>query len=123
MNNTQEFKDVYDAVFNWYYNKETKKIEPPMLRLSIPSYVRDRLDWITEEAMVNPALSFKGMVMMMLNTHAPEKKLKEEWEFGANSDYMPMSQEYKDWISDPILHDFREMFITTALIYGYKDRD
>lgn len=41
-----------------------------------------------------------------------------DWEFGASSDYMPVSDEYRNWLNDPILGNIRSVALMIAVIYG-----
>ena len=47
-----------------------------------------------------------------------EKALKEDWELGAASDYMPVSDKYREWLQDPILHDIRRVAVMVGFIYA-----
>ena len=47
-----------------------------------------------------------------------EKALKEDWKLGAVSDYMPVSDKYREWLQDPLLHDIRQVAVMVAFIYA-----
>lgn len=36
---------------------------------------------------------------------------------GAASDYMPVSDKYREWLQDPILHDIRQVAVMVGFIY------
>ena len=48
----------------------------------------------------------------------PLPEFKKDWEFGASSDYMPVSDEYRNWLNDPILGNIRSVALMIAVIYG-----
>ncbi|MGE9901938.1 hypothetical protein [Lactobacillus johnsonii] len=62
-------------------------------------------------------LTFRGAFKMLLDID-DEEDLKKDWEFGASSDYMPVSDEYRNWLNDPILGNIRSVALMIAVIYG-----
>ena len=47
-----------------------------------------------------------------------EKALKEDWKLGSASDYMQVSDKYREWLQDPILHDIRQVAVMLGFIYA-----
>lgn len=83
----------------------------PYLNLS-----KKRIDWVSNEIQ-GGMLTFRGAFKMLLDID-DEEDLKKDWEFGASSDYMPVSDEYRNWLNDPILGNIRSVALMIAVIYG-----
>ncbi|WP_261786962.1 hypothetical protein [Lactobacillus taiwanensis] len=62
-------------------------------------------------------LTCQGSFRILLEMY-DEKALKEDWEFGCASDYMPVSDKYREWLQDPILHDIRRVADIVGFIYA-----
>lgn len=75
-----------------------------------------RIDWVSNEIQ-NGMLTFRGAFKMLLDID-DEEDLKKDWEFGASSEYMPVSDEYRNWLNDPILGNIRSVALMIAVIYG-----
>lgn len=115
--------EAMDLVYDWKVNEKNGKIDPSTVRHTLPKFVRNRLNWLRKESQVNPGLTYTGSLLMMLGTQKDEKELKDDWDMGAASDYLPFSEEYKEWIDDPFCSNARQMAIALALIFGFKDDD
>lgn len=98
------------------------KAAPPTYNYPLPDFVQKRIDWLQHESKVNGALSPLGQIKFLINIDN-EKKLEREWNFGAMTDYQPVSKEYRDWINHPILEDMRKLAVAIAVIYGTPKRD
>ena len=91
------------------------KCSPPAKNFPLPDFVQARIDWLSDE-MQRGGLTFQGAFKMLLDID-DEEDLKKDWEFGASSDYMPVSDKYREWLQDPILHDIRRVAVMVAFIY------
>ena len=103
----------YDWVYGW--KVEDGKCVPPAKNHSLPEFVQKRIDWVSNEIQ-GGMLTFRGAFKMLLDID-DEKALKEDWELGAVSDYMPVSDKYREWLQDPILHDIRRVAVMVGFIY------
>lgn len=110
-----EVGKAYSQVYGWKINDDGK-IEPPHINNPLPDFVEKRLNWVSKEMSRGTGLSFRGAFQQLLDID-DEKKLKKNWEFGASSDYLPVSKEYKEWLEHPILEDIRRVAVMVAFIY------
>ena len=106
--------ESYDWVYGW--RVEDGKCSPPARNFPLPDFVQARIDWLSDE-MQRGGLTFQGAFKMLLDID-DEKALKEDWELGAVSDYMPVCEKYREWLLDPILHDIRRVAVMVAFIYA-----
>ena len=117
----KEFKIEKDSVeesYRWAYGWRVVdgKCSPPAKNFPLPEFVKKRIDWVSNEIQ-GGMLTFRGAFKMLLEID-DEKELKKEWEFGASSDYMPVSDEYRNWLNDPILGDIRQVAVMVGFIYN-----
>lgn len=110
-----EIGKVYSQIYGWKVNDDGK-IAPPYINNPLPDFVEKRLEWVSKEVSRGTGLTFRGAFRQLLNID-DEKKLKDEWELGATSDYLPVSKEYKQWLEQPILEDTRRVAVMIAFIY------
>lgn len=111
-------KDSVDESYRWAYGWRVVdgKCSPPAKNFPLPDFVQARIDWVSNEIQ-NGMLTFRGAFKMLLDID-DEEDLKKDWEFGASSDYMPVSDEYRNWLNDPILGNIRSVALMIAVIYG-----
>lgn len=111
-------KDRVGESYSWVYGWKVKdgKCVPPAKNHPLPEFVQKRIDWVSNEIQ-NGMLTFRGAFKMLLDID-DEEDLKKDWEFGASSDYMPVSDEYRNWLNDPILGNIRSVALMIAVIYG-----
>ena len=117
----KEFKVEKDSVeesYRWAYGWRVVdgKWSPPARNFPLPDFVQARIDWLSDE-MQRGGLTFQGAFKMLLDID-DEKALKEDWELGAVSDYMPVCEKYREWLQDPILHDIRRVAVMVGFIYA-----
>lgn len=106
---------AYSQVYGWKVNDDGN-IEPPYINNSLPDFVEKRLEWVSKEMSRGTGLTFRGAFLQLLNID-DEKKLKDEWELGAASDYLPVSKKYKEWLEQPFFEDIRRVAVMIAFIY------
>ncbi|MGE9925282.1 hypothetical protein ACQRAC_08440 [Lactobacillus johnsonii] len=111
-------KDRVGESYSWVYGWKVKdgKCVPPAKNHPLPEFVQKRIDWVSNEIQ-NGMLTFRGAFKMLLDID-DEEDLKEDWELGAASDYMPVSDKYREWLQDPILHDIRRVAVMVGFIYA-----
>ena len=111
-------KDSVEESYRWAYGWRVVdgKCSPPAKNFPLPDFVQARIDWLSNEIQ-NGMLTFRGAFKMLLDID-DEEDLKKDWEFGASSDYMPVSDEYRNWLNDPILGNIRSVALMIAVIYG-----
>lgn len=111
-------KDSIEESYRWAYGWRVVdgKCSPPAKNFPLPDFVQARIDWVSNEIQ-NGMLTFRGAFKMLLDID-DEEDLKKDWEFGASSDYMPVSDEYRNWLNDPILGNIRSVALMIAVIYG-----
>lgn len=111
-------KDSVDESYRWAYGWRVVdgKCSPPAKNFPLPDFVQTRIDWLSDEVK-RGGLTFQGAFKMLLDID-DEKALKEDWELGAASDYMPVSDKYREWLQDPILHDIRRVAVMVGFIYA-----
>lgn len=115
--------EAYAQVYGWKVNEE-QDIEPPYSSYPLPDFVTDRIKWLIDERHANEGmLTFRRMFSMLLDIDKNEDNLKEEWEWGALSDYRPFTKEYKEWLDDPILSDIRRVAVIIATVYWKGEKD
>ena len=109
-------KDRVVESYAWVYGWKVKdgKCVPPAKNHPLPEFVQARIDWVSHE--IEMGLTFQGAFRALLDID-DEKALKEDWELGAASDYMPVSDKYREWLQDPILHDIRQVAVMVGFIY------
>lgn len=110
-----EITKAYAQVYGWQVN-EDGKLEAPYVNYPLSYSAEKRVEWLSKEMQRGTGLTFREAFNQLLNID-DEKKLKEEWEFGASSDYLPVSKEYKEWLEHPILEDIRRVAVMVAFIY------
>ncbi|MDN2452544.1 hypothetical protein [Lactobacillus sp. UCMA15818] len=100
-------------VYGWSYDPKANKVVPP--KYDFPDFVIKRLDWVNEQA--DTGITFLGAITLMLN---PTEEDKKDYEVMAGDDWLPISDEFKNWLEeDRLLEVFRQQEIILALIYGY----
>lgn len=111
-------KDSVEESYRWAYGWRVVdgKCSPPAKNFPLPDFVQARIDWVSNEIQ-NGMLTFRGAFKMLLDID-DEEDLKKDWEFGASSDYMPVSDKYRNWLNDPILGNIRSVALMIAVIYG-----
>lgn len=109
---------AFAQVYGWKISKDKKGkhiILPPARQYPLPDFVEKRIAWVSSE--MKNGLTFRGAFEALFDID-DEDKVKKDWDFGAASDYLPVSKKYKDWINDPLTSDFHRIAAAVELIYG-----
>lgn len=109
----EKWESEIKKVYGWTFDEKAKKVSPP--KFGFPDFVIERLDWICDQA--ESGLTFLGAVHLVLE---PNEQDKEDFEVMACTDWLPMTDEFKNWLEeDRLLKTYRQQEIILALIYGY----
>lgn len=88
------------------------KIQPP--KMDLPESVRERIKFFGKYA--GDGLSFFGCLTLILAED--EEKCKKDFEIGAYEEYLPATEEFRQWRDDPSVYSLHQMEIAVALMYG-----
>lgn len=118
----KEFKVEKDSVkesYRWAYDWRVVdgKCSPPAMNFPLPDFVQARIDWASHEMQAGMGLTFQGAFRALLDID-DEKSIREDWECWGLSEYMPVSDKYREWLQDPILHDIRRVAVMVGFIYA-----
>lgn len=93
------------------------KAKPP--KTDFPDYVSKRIEWISYEVQNNDIQpNFNFICNLLLDTNPKhEAKMKQYFELGAIQPYLPMTDEYRDWIDDFFTSFFRQQAVIEAFIF------
>ncbi|MDT9589687.1 hypothetical protein RON43_01015 [Lactobacillus gasseri] len=83
----------------------------------LPEFVKKRIDWVSHEMQAGMGLTFQGAFRALLDID-DEKSIREDWECWGVSEYMTVSDKYREWLQDPILHDIRRVAVMVGFIYA-----
>lgn len=117
---TDKIMEVYAQIYNWSVDSKGRPV-PPYVMHPLPDFVMKRIKWVSDEAHRSP-MSLFGSCMQVVDVDH-EDRLKEQWEFGAASDYLPMSKEYKDWFNEPLVGSTRKIAACLAFLYYMDPED
>lgn len=115
-----EIDVAYSQVYGWTLNKE-QKLVPPYKNYPLPDFVIDRVRWLSKQMQIMP-MTFAGAILQLTDV-SHEERLKKEWEMGASLDWMPITDEYRDWIENSRLADWHKVAVALAFIYWGGDKD
>lgn len=104
-------KDSVEESYRWAYGWRVVdgKCSPPARNFPLPEFVQKRIDWVSHEMQAGMGLTFQGAFRALLDI---------DWECWGLSEYMPVSDKYREWLQDPILHDIRRVAIMVGFIYA-----
>lgn len=80
------FKERMDGVYGWSVKGD--KVEPP--KHTFPKAVKDRADYFAE--MSQDGMTFLGCLDCIFSNEEPE-----DYSWGASKDWLPKSEEFKEW--------------------------
>lgn len=107
MNNIFKFTIIDDDGKN--------KVQAP--QMDLPESVKERIKFFGKYS--EDGLSFLGCIDLILAED--EEKCKKDFEIGAYEEYLPATEEFKQWRDEPGLHSLHQMEIAVALMYGMGD--
>lgn len=95
-------KDTFEKTMNSIYKWSIKdgKIDPP--KSELPECIKERVRWLLSLANNDyiPGISFLGQIESVLPDPDEEEKHKKDWESGSFTDWLPLSDEYKQYYQD-----------------------
>lgn len=86
-------------------------------QMDLPETVKERIKFFGKYS--EDGLSFLGCIDLILAED--EEKSKKDFEIGAYEEYLPATEEFKQWRDEPGLHSLHQMEIAVALMYGMGD--
>lgn len=98
-------KEKWDGIYAW--NVKDGKVEPP--KHTFPKAVKDRADYFAE--MFEDGMTLVGCLDCIFSNEKPD-----DYDWGASKDWLPMSQEFSDWIG--FASGLAQMEAAVYLIYG-----
>ncbi len=113
-------KQISTAMSNIYkftvFEEDGKnKVRAP--KMDLPEFVKERIKFFGKYS--EDGLSFLGCINLIMAED--EEKAKKEFEIGSYEDYLPASEEFKQWRDEIALRNLHQMEIAVALIYGVGD--
>ncbi|MGG5359360.1 hypothetical protein [Enterococcus sp. DIV0240a] len=112
-----ETKKSFNNVYGFKIVEEDGKNEIQSPRMDLPECVKERIKFFGKYS--EDGLSFSGCIELIMAED--EEKAKKEFESGAYEDYLPASEEFKQWRDEIALRNLHQMEIAVALIYGMGD--
>ncbi|WP_338353488.1 hypothetical protein [Enterococcus faecalis] len=83
-------------------------------KMDLPECVKERIKFFGKY--LDDGMTFTGCLRMIMAKD--EEKAKQDFGIGAYEDYLPASEEFKQWRDDIALRNLHQMEIAVALIYG-----
>lgn len=107
-----EWKESYRGVFGWSVSDDGRCVPPAQ---HFPAFVIERLKWA--ERWAADGLTFQGAFDAILANN--EDVMKKEFELCG--DWLPTTEEFREWRDAPAISRTRQMQIAVAMLYGYED--
>lgn len=101
----EKLKNMYRGVYGW----TVQNGKPFPSAHDLPSVVKNRVDYFWD--MAEHGMTFMGAMKCIFANQKPE-----EYDLGATKDWLPMSQEFKDWVGHA--YGMAQMEIAVYMIYG-----
>ncbi|MCH1645068.1 hypothetical protein [Streptococcus suis] len=100
-----------DKMFNGIYGWTVKADEIIAPTHDLPDAVKERVAYFRE--MAEDGMTFLGVMECIFANEKPDS-----YDFGATKDWLPMSQEFKDWVG--YANSMAQMEIAVYMIYGVR---
>ena len=110
--------ESYAQIYDWTIKDD--KVVPPYVKHPLPEFVYERIRWVVNE--INNGLMYVGGMNELIDID-DEKDLREKWELGASSDYLPVTKEYREWLEDPLYENPRKAAVIVAFLYWNDDKE
>ncbi|WP_420999966.1 hypothetical protein ACOJIU_11910 [Carnobacterium maltaromaticum] len=94
---------------------EDGKVKPPTI--DFPEFVRERVRFFGKYS--ESGMNFLGALNLIFAYD--EQESKKEFELGAYEDWMPVTDEFKEWRTS--ISSLRQMEVAVALLYGFEGID
>ncbi|EHM3061042.1 hypothetical protein KGA00_001691 [Enterococcus faecalis] len=115
MNN--QIETAMNNIYKFTIVEENGKNKVHTPKMDLPECVKERIKFFGKYA--EDGLSFLGCIELIMAED--EAKLKQDFEIGAYEDYLPASEEFKQWRDEIGLRSLHQMEIAVSLIYGLGD--
>lgn len=114
MKMSEELLKALNNIFKFTIIEEDGKNRVKTPQMDLPETVKERIEFFGKYA--EDGLSFLGCIDLIMAED--EEKSKKEFEIGAYEEYLPVTEEFKQWRDDPFLFSLHQMEIAVALMYG-----
>lgn len=116
----KQISTAMNNVYKFTIFEENGKNRVRAPKMDLPECVKERIKFFGKYS--EDGLSFLGCMDLIMAED--EEKAKKEFEIGAYEDYLPASEEFKQWRDEIALRNLHQMEIAVALIYGMgEDND
>lgn len=116
----KQISTAMNNVYKFTIFEENGKNRVRAPKMDLPECVKERIKFFGKYS--EDGLSFLGCMDLIMAED--EDKAKKEFEIGAYEDYLPASEEFKQWRDEIALRNLHQMEIAVALIYGMgEDND
>lgn len=114
----KDIKKAMDNIYGFEVVEENgvNKVRTP--RMDLPQAVKERIKFFAKYR--EDGMTFLGCLNIIM-AEEDELELKEDFAIGATEDYLPASEEFKQWRDEFGLTNIQAMEIAVALIYGLGD--
>jgi len=112
-----DFSSIENSIKNVYGWKVDN--ESPVLEINLPKFVIERINYFGEEQ--ENGLIFMGYMNAVMGYDEMEKENKETFDLFGSVDWLPPSEEFKEWRDEFLF--MRELEIAVAIIYGVSEGD
>lgn len=113
----KQISTAMNNIYKFTIFEENGKNRVHAPKMDLPEYVKERIKFFGKYS--EDGLSFLGCIDLIMAED--EEKAKKEFEIGAYEDYLPASEEFKQWRDEIALRSLHQMEIAVALIYGMGD--
>nr|DAJ11194.1 MAG TPA: hypothetical protein [Caudoviricetes sp.] len=114
MNVSEKLTKAMNNIFKFTIIDDDGKNKVQAPQMDLPKSVRERIKFFGKYA--EDGLSFLGCINLILAED--EEQCKKDFEIGAYEEYLPATEEFKQWRDEPSLHSLHQMEIAVALMYG-----
>lgn len=113
----KQISTAMNNIYKFTIFEENGKSRVHAPKMDLPECVKERIKFFGKYS--EDGLSFSGCIDLIMAED--EEKAKKEFEIGAYEDYLPASEEFKQWRDEIALRNLHQMEIAVALIYGVGD--
>ena len=104
-------KQTTQNIYVWTVGEDGKICPPEMV---LPECVIERVHFFGK--CMADGMRFAGVIDCIMAYD--EQKMKEAFSAGAYEEWLPVSEEFKEWRDDWVMESLHQMEISVAVIYG-----